>query len=90
MSEARSIELKACPIPHTHQRLRQAPLANAYGLNSSRGVLDINVPDNFVASYILMTPQIRMATPLIIEAFVAMGEETKAVCPRLTEIRSTE
>jgi hypothetical protein len=34
------------------------PLTNAYDLNSSRGVLDINVPHTFVASYILMTPQV--------------------------------
>jgi hypothetical protein len=34
------------------------PLTNAYDLNSSHGVLDINVPNNFVASYIAMTPQV--------------------------------
>lgn len=33
-------------------------LTNTYDLNSSRGVLDINVPYNFVASYILALPEL--------------------------------
>jgi len=39
------------------------PLTNAYDLSSSHGVLDINVPNNFVASYILMTPQVHRLGP---------------------------
>jgi hypothetical protein len=31
---------------------------NAYDLNSSRGVLDIDVPNDFVVSYIFLTPEI--------------------------------
>ncbi len=34
------------------------PLTNAYDLNSSRGVLDFDVPYNFVASYIYVLPQV--------------------------------
>jgi hypothetical protein len=34
------------------------PLTNAYDLNSSRGVLDINVPYNLAASYIFVTPEV--------------------------------
>lgn len=34
------------------------PLSNAYDLDSSRGVLDIDVPYNFVASYILVAPEL--------------------------------
>jgi hypothetical protein len=35
------------------------PLTNAYDLNSSRGVMDIDVPINFVASYIFVLPDVR-------------------------------
>lgn len=35
------------------------PLTNAYNLNSSRGVMDINVPINFVASYIFVPPEVQ-------------------------------
>jgi hypothetical protein len=34
------------------------PLTNAYDLKSSRGVLDIDVPYNFVVSYIFVSPQV--------------------------------
>jgi hypothetical protein len=34
------------------------PLTNAYDLNSSRGVVDFNVPYNFVASYIFVPPEV--------------------------------
>jgi hypothetical protein len=34
------------------------PLTNAYDLNSSRGVLDIDVPYNFVLSYIFVSPEV--------------------------------
>ena len=33
-------------------------LTNAYDLNSSRGVVDIDVPYNFVASYIFVSPEV--------------------------------
>jgi hypothetical protein len=35
------------------------PLTNAYNLNSSRGVMDIDVPINFIASYIIVSPNVR-------------------------------
>jgi hypothetical protein len=35
------------------------PLTNAYDLNSSRGIMDINVPINFVASYIFAIPDVQ-------------------------------
>ena len=34
------------------------PLTNAYDLNSSRGVVDLDVPCNFVASYIFVSPEV--------------------------------
>jgi hypothetical protein len=34
------------------------PLTNAYDLNSSRGVVGFNVPYNFVASYIFVSPEV--------------------------------
>jgi hypothetical protein len=34
------------------------PLTNAYDLNSSRGVVDLNVPYSFVASYIFVSPEV--------------------------------
>jgi hypothetical protein len=34
------------------------PLTNAYDLNSSRGVLDFDVPYNFVVSYIYVLPEV--------------------------------
>jgi hypothetical protein len=34
------------------------PLTNAYELNSSRGVVDFDVPYNFVASYIFVSPEV--------------------------------
>jgi hypothetical protein len=35
------------------------PLTNAYDLNSSRGVVDIDIPINFAASYIFVLPDVQ-------------------------------
>jgi hypothetical protein len=40
------------------------PLTNAYDLSSSRGVLDVDVPRSFAASYIFSSPDIRRSGAL--------------------------